>query len=151
MFALWKKSYDKPRQYIKKQVTFLMLKLKIQYFVYQTWKPKKRLWCWENMMAGGEGGDRGWDGWMAALTQLTWVWVNCGRWWWTGKPSRLQSTGSQRRTWLNDWTTALYPDRSSCDLTQFMCGGPSQFLAHLLGYTVKFITYPSSNMWRDPF
>ena len=36
----------------------------------------KRLWCWEGLGAGGEGDDRGWDGWMASLTQWTWVWVN---------------------------------------------------------------------------
>ena len=36
----------------------------------------KRPWCWERLKAGGEGDDRGWDGWMASLTQWTWVWVN---------------------------------------------------------------------------
>ena len=38
-------------------------------------------WCWEGLGAGGEGDDRGWDGWMASLTRWTWVWVNSGRWW----------------------------------------------------------------------
>ena len=33
----------------------------------------KRPWCWERLKAGGEGGDRGWDGWMASPTQWTWV------------------------------------------------------------------------------
>ena len=37
-------------------------------------------WCWERLKAGGERDDRGWDGWMASLTQWTWVWVNCGSW-----------------------------------------------------------------------
>ena len=46
----------------------------------------KRPWCWERLKAGGEGNDRGWDGWMASLTQWTWVWVNSESWWWTGKP-----------------------------------------------------------------
>ena len=41
-------------------------------------------------------GDRGWDGWMASLTQWTWVWVNSGRWWRTGKPGVLQLMGSPR-------------------------------------------------------
>ena len=45
---------------------------------------------------GGEGDDRGWYGWMASLTQWTWVWLNSGSWWWTGRPGRLQSMGSQR-------------------------------------------------------
>ena len=40
-----------------------------------------RPWCWEGLGAGGEGEDRGWDGWMASPTQRTWVWVNSGSWW----------------------------------------------------------------------
>ena len=40
----------------------------------------KRPWCWERLKAGGEGDDRGWDGWMASPTQWTWVWVNSGSW-----------------------------------------------------------------------
>ena len=38
----------------------------------------KRPWCWGRLKAGGEGDNRGWDGWMASLTQWTWVWVNSG-------------------------------------------------------------------------
>ena len=38
----------------------------------------KRPWCWEGLGAGGEGDDRGWDGWMTSLTQWAWVWVNSG-------------------------------------------------------------------------
>ena len=56
----------------------------------------KRPWCWERLKEGGEGEDRWWDGWMASLTQWTWVWINSGSWWWTGRPSLLQSMGSQR-------------------------------------------------------
>ena len=56
----------------------------------------KRPWCWERLKAGWEGGDRGWDGWMASPTQWTWVWANSRRWWWTGKPGVLQFIGSQR-------------------------------------------------------
>ena len=33
----------------------------------------KRPWCWERLKAGEKWDDRGWDGWMASLTQLTWV------------------------------------------------------------------------------
>ena len=58
-------------------------------------------WCWERLKAGGEGNNRGWDGWMASLTQWTWVWANSGSWWWTGRPGVLQSMGSQRVT--HDW------------------------------------------------
>ena len=56
----------------------------------------KRPWCWEGLGAGGEGDDRGWDGWMASLTWGTWVWVNSGCWWWTGRPGVLWFMGSQR-------------------------------------------------------
>ena len=62
----------------------------------------KRSWCWERLKAGGEGDDRGWDGWMASPTQCTWVWVNSGSYWWTGKPGMLQSMGSQSQTWLSN-------------------------------------------------
>ena len=55
----------------------------------------KRPWCWERLKMGGEGDDRGWDGWMASLTWWTWVWASSGSWWWTGKPGMLQSMGLQ--------------------------------------------------------
>ena len=56
----------------------------------------KRPWCWEGLGAGGEGDDRGWDAWMASPTRCTWVWVNSGSWWWTGRPGVLWFMGSQR-------------------------------------------------------
>ena len=56
----------------------------------------KRPWCWERLKAGGEGDNRGWDGWMVSLTKWTYVWVSSGSWWWTGRPGVLQSMGSQR-------------------------------------------------------
>ena len=64
-----------------------------------------RLWCWEGLGAGGKGDDRGWDGWMASLTRWTWVWVNSGRWWWTGRLGMLRFMGSQRVG--HDWVTEL--------------------------------------------
>ena len=60
--------------------------------------------CWEGLGAGGEGDDRVWDGWMASLTQWTWVWVNSGSWWWTERPGMLRFMGSQSRTQLSNWT-----------------------------------------------
>ena len=65
----------------------------------------KRPWGWERLREGGEGEDRGWDGWMASLTQWTWVWVNSGSWWWTGRPGVLWFIGSQRVG--HDWATEL--------------------------------------------
>ena len=85
----------------------MMLKLKLQYFghlmrrVDSFWK---RLWCWEGLGAGGEGENRGWDGWMASPTRWTWVWVNSRSLWWTGRPGVLRFMESQSRTRLSDWT-----------------------------------------------
>ena len=65
----------------------------------------KRPWCWERLRSGGEGDDRGWNGWMASPTQWTWIWVDSGSWWWTGRPSMLQSPGlAKSRRRLSDWT-----------------------------------------------
>ena len=65
----------------------------------------KRRWYWERLKAGGEGDNRGWDGWMVSLTQRTWVWINSGSWWWTGRPGVLRFMGSQRIG--HDWATSL--------------------------------------------
>ena len=168
LLAPWKKSYDKPRQHIKKQRYYLANKSpssqshgfssshvwmwELDY--EESWVPKnwcfwtvvlentlespldckeiqlvhpkwnqswifvgrtdadtknsntlatwcklthlKRLWCWERLKAGGEGDDRGWDGWMASPTWWMWIWVSSRSWWWTGRPGMLQSMGSQR-------------------------------------------------------
>jgi len=65
----------------------------------------KRPWCWERLKAGGEGEDRGWDGWMASLTQWTWTWASSRSWWRSGKPGMLQSM----KLWRvgHDWATEL--------------------------------------------
>ena len=65
----------------------------------------KRPWYWERLKARREVDDRGWNGSMASPTQWTWVWVNSGSWWWTGRPGVLQSMGSQRVG--HDWATEL--------------------------------------------
>ena len=67
--------------------------------------PWKRPWCWEGLGAGGEGDDRGWDGWMASPTRWEWVWVNSGSLWWTGRHGVLRFMGSQRVR--HDWATEL--------------------------------------------
>ena len=86
----------------------LMLKLKLQYTL-ATWCEELTHWkrprCWERLKAGGERVDSGWDGWMASPTRWTWVWVNSGSWWWTGRPGVLQSMGLQ--TVGHDWVTEL--------------------------------------------
>ena len=91
----------------------LMLKLKLHYFGYLMGRTDllERSWCWERLKAGGEGDNRGWDGWMTSLTRWTWVWVKSGSWWWTGKPGMLQFMGSQRvgHAWATElnWTACL--------------------------------------------
>ena len=59
----------------------------------------------KDRLTGDEGDDRGWDGWMASLTRWTWVSVNSGSWWWTGRPGVLRFMGSQRVG--HDWATEL--------------------------------------------
>ena len=84
----------------------LMLKLKFQYFGHLMRRVdslEKTLMLGE-MGAGGEGDNRGWDGWMASLTEWMWVRVNSGSWWWTGRPGVLRFMGSQSQTQLSDWT-----------------------------------------------
>ena len=177
MFAPWKKSYDQPRQHIKKQRHYFAnkdpsvktmafpvvmygceswtikkaelwrtdtfelwcwrrllrvpwtarrtnqsilkeispeyslegLMLRLNSNTLATWWEQlthlKRPWCWGRLKVGGEGDDRGWDGWMASPTQWTWVWVGSGSWWWTGRPVVLQSMGSQKVG--HDWMTEL--------------------------------------------
>ena len=75
----------------------------------------KKTWCWERLKAGGEGGDRGWDGWMASPTWWTWVWANSGRWWRTGKPGVLQSMGSQRvgHNWMTEHAHSKFVTKSN--------------------------------------
>ena len=81
------------------------------------WPPDAKSWfIWkdpdvEKIEGRKRRDDRGWDGWMASLTQWTWVWVNSWSWWWTGRPGVLQSMGSQRVG--HDWATEL--DWSSSD------------------------------------
>ena len=63
-------------------------------------------WCWERLKAGGEGDDRGWDGWRTSPTWWTWVWISSESWCrGTGKPGVLQSMGSQRVR--HNWATEL--------------------------------------------
>ena len=92
----------------------------------------KRPWCWERLRAGGEGDDRGWDGWMASPTWWTWVWIDSGSWWWTGRPGVLRFVGSQRV--IHDWVTELTDWWSHYNFwvkaykTHLTCRGPVQKL-----------------------
>ena len=85
----------------------MMLKLKLQYFghLMRRVDSLEKALMLGRIGAGGRGVDRGWDGWMASLTRWTWVWVNSGSWWWTGRPGMLLFMGSQRVR--HDWATEL--------------------------------------------
>ena len=113
--GLWE---DQTSQSLRKLV--LNIHWKGEYWssnTFATWcfkelTPWKRPWCWERLKAGGEGDNRGWDGWMASPTQWTWVWVNSRSWWWTVRPGVLQSMGWQKVG--HGWTTARDQAHVSC-------------------------------------
>ena len=82
----------------------LMLKLKLQYFGHLMWRTDSLA---KALMLGKIEGrrrrdDKGWDGWMASLTQWTWFWSSSGSCWGTGKSGMVQSMGLQRVG--HDWT-----------------------------------------------
>ena len=85
----------------------LMLKLKLQYFDHLIRRADsfEKTLMLGKIKDGRRRDDRGWGGWMASPTQQTWVWVNSGSWWWTGRPGMLQSMRSQRVGY--DWATEL--------------------------------------------
>ena len=80
------------------------------------WPPDVKSWLIikDPMLGKIEGrrrrGGRGWDGWMASLTQRTWIWASSRRWWKTGKPGMLQSMGSQKvkQTWVTEQQQQIY-------------------------------------------
>ena len=87
----------------------LMLKLKLEYLGHLVRRADS---LGKNSDAGKDWGQEekgppGWDGWMASLTQWTWVWASSARWWRAGMPGVLQSMKLQSRTWLSDWTTII--------------------------------------------
>ena len=135
-----------------------MLKLKHQYFGH--WMQKlthsKRSWWWERSKAGGEGDDRGWDGWMASPTWWTWVWASSGSWWWTGKPGVPKSVGSQRdghdrATELN-WTLQNLIICSSWEMQTFQINNEFEHFVTCLKtvslFLVVIISYHTYLLWN---
>ena len=156
---IWKQpKYPSIEEWIKKMWYICMMqyysvdKTKQSYFLNIHWKDwcwswssdflatwceelthSKRLWCWERLKEdGGKGDDRGWGGWMASLTQWTWVWASSRRWWrrwWrTGKPGMLQYMGLQKVG--HDWVTGQEQQMPSAatwiDLATVIPGDVSQ-------------------------
>ena len=140
--SLWLKR-DQPSQFLKEinpdySLEGLMLKLKLQYFGHLMWRADtlektlmlgkiegRRRRGWQRMRWWD---DRGWDGWMASLTQWTWVWSSTGSWWWTGRPGVLQSMGSPRvrRDWVAEqqqWLMGL-PGGSESEESSHGAGDP---------------------------
>ena len=100
----------------------LLLKLKLQYFGHLMWRTDswEKPW-WERLKAGGEGDDSRWNGWIASLTQSTWVWASSWSWWWTRRSGVLQSMWLQRV--VHNWTTELnwcYAHQPSANLFTFL-------------------------------
>ena len=106
----------------------------------------KRPWCWEGLGAGGEGDNRGWDGWMASLTRWAWAWVNSGSWWWTGRPGMLRFMGLQRvrHDWATElkWTDPDLKSLSAIPLCWLWDGG----LNHFTFLSLSFFNYKMSIM-----
>ena len=81
-----------------------MLKLKLQYLATWCEDPThwKRPWCWERLRAGGEGGDRGWESWLASLTQWVWIWASFRRQWSLACCSSWDRKELDMTEWLNN-------------------------------------------------
>ena len=93
-------------------------------------------WCWERLKVG-EGDKRGQDGWMASLTQWTWVWGHSGRWWRTGNPGVLQSMGSQsvEHDWVTEqWQLKIWP----CQTCQWLLSPMGRILCFRKNYSNFF-------------
>ena len=124
----------------------LMLKLKLQNFGHLMWRTdclEKTLMLGKIEGRGGEGDDRGWDGWMASLTQWTWVWVNSGSCWWTGSLACCSPWGSKEldTTEQLNWTELAF---------RLSLGGRLYFSVILLlifSYVSKTAFYSEIDTW----
>ena len=113
----------------------------------------KRPWFWARLKAGGEGHDRGWNGWMASPTQWTWVWASSRSWWWSGKPGVLKSIGLQRVG--HDWVTELnwwkFITLDFCQILHKGSQGRLKFGTERVGndiwVTIPEFSWGESNMW----
>ena len=122
----------------------LMLQLKLQYFGHLTQRT-------DSLKAGGEGDNRGWDGWMASRTQWTWAWISSGSWWWTGKPGMLQSMGSQRvrHDWATElnWFGQIIKKEVLCGLYHFLQTGPMAPWDQIFLWNFLTVSYDEFNIY----
>ena len=126
----------------------LMLKLKLQYFghLMRRADSSEKPWCWERLRAG-EGDDRAWDGWMASATQWTWVWVDSGSWWWTGRPGVLWFMGLQKFGYV--WVTELNltaPWKERYDKPRQHIKKQTHYFANKGQYSLSY-GFSSSHVW----
>ena len=100
----------------------------------------KRPWCWE-LLKAGERDNRGWDSWMAWLTQWTWVWVNTWIWWWTVRPGVLQSWGHRVG---HDWVTELNWTEQRGEWLGFVGEVSAFWMIHIsLCFSSSYLTFVS--------
>ena len=95
------------------------------------WTHLKRPWCWERLKAGGEGDDRGWDGWMASSTQ----WVNSGSQWWTGGETWHAVVHGVTKRWT-DWVNELNWTTKVADINMFLSILTSCWKKHNIGINI---------------
>ena len=130
----------------------LMMKLKLQYcgHLMRRTDSFEKTMSWERLKVikdpGKEGDDRGWDGWMGSPTQWTWLWVNSGSWWWTGRPGVLQSMWSQ--TFGHDWVTEL---NWNCKSIESLCEVKLKLLSCVLlsatPWTIQSMKFSRPEYW----
>ena len=120
-----------------------------------TWCAELTHWkgprCRERLKAGGEGDDRGWDGWMASPTEWTWVWVSSGSWWWTGRSGVLQSMGLQkvRHNWVTELNHLIQVRMASSKYLQIINARESvekREPSYTVGGNVNWYSYEGNSM-----
>ena len=105
----------------------------------------KRPWYWERLKAGGEGNNRGWDGFMASLIQWTWVWVNSGSCWWTQRPVVLHTMALQRVQ--HNWATELNWTELKLKLIYFNFSSILSFSEKLFVFILTIVQQVKTTPW----
>ena len=129
---------------------FWKLKLKLPIL----WPPDAKNWfIWkgpERLRAGGEGDNRGWDGWWHHHRRDVWIWVISRSWWWTGKPGMLQSMGSQSQIRLSDWIK-LNCTSGWCYMGQltFCFAKWTNYIAQFLTYDLELVMWKFTHRWKN--